>query len=305
MAYDQAAANYGVATPAVKAAPPKQRRRMNLVAICQNLLLPWLFFSGITAVMGFSVHYNHKMITYMIVVFCFIAVVFVGVMAIAYMRKKRAGTAKYHTWMVFLFLALAVAWLAGVIYGDMIFYYHMQPFYDLQNLNTYPDVDPSYMKGQQLMDGGSVFFRQGTLLDLKRSMGFKNLDLYCVAPITMGLQPLASYDFWAVGMNCCSGNYADFHCGEFNNPNARSGLRLMHDDQRPFYRLAVQQAEALYNLKATHPLFFIWVQDPQAETVAYKDNGYRTYILGMFGHFIFNLFCVVVASYGFAKMGYY
>merc|ERR1719262_869472 len=200
--------------------------------------------------MGFSVHYNHRMVAYMIIVFCLIAVVFVGVMALAYMKKKRAGMAKNHTWLVYLFLALAVAWLAGVIYGDLIFYYHMQPFYDLENLNTYPSADVSVLKGQQLMDAGRVFFMKGAVLDLKRSMGFMNQDMYCVAPITMNLMPLASYDYWAIGLNCCSGNYADFHCGEFNNPNARAGLRLMHDDQRPFYRLAVQQAEALYNLKA-------------------------------------------------------
>merc|ERR1719502_2180472 len=69
-----------------------------------------------------------------------------------------------------------------------------------------------------------------------------NLDLYCVAPIVKGNAQLTSYDFWAVGVNCCSGAQSDFRCGEYTNPHSKSGLRLMKDDQRPFYRLAVQQS---------------------------------------------------------------
>lgn len=140
------------------------------------------------------------------------------------------------------------------------------------------------------------FFADGTGLDMRKAMGFKNLDIYCVAPIIKGDDKLAFYDFWAVGMNCCSGVSADFRCGEFNNPHARSGLRLMQSEQRPFYRLAVQQAEAAYNIKATHPIFFHWMQDPVAETDIFRDHGYRYYLIGIFSFFAFNAFCVVTAT---------
>ena len=67
-----------------------------------------------------------------------------------------------------------------------------------------------------------------------------------MAPIVVGNGTLESYDFWAVGLNCCSSNTGDYRCGEFSNPAAQSGLRLMDQREADFFRLAVQQAEASY-----------------------------------------------------------
>merc|ERR1719377_45962 len=267
---------------------------MNLVAICFNIFLPWFVFSAIYAVLSFSFHYQHPTAAWCVFG---AGVVAVFISFAMWYRAKRKD--KELTWYIFSTLAVV---LAGVV-GDMNFWYNMQPFYDIENLNTYPNVNPTKEKGQQLMDAGRVYFTSGARLNNKFAMGFKNLDLYCVAPIVVGDEAIASYDFWAVGLNCCSGVASDFRCGEFNNLHARSGLRLMRDDQRPFFRLAVQQAEAAYNIKATHPLFFYWMQDPVAEMNSYRDDGFKYYLLGIFTHFAFNLFCVVCAVVGFSKIG--
>lgn len=279
---------------------PGNRRRMNLVAICVNIFLPWFTFSAIFAGMSFSLHYQRPVLAWLLVVVGLVAAAVTAFMASRYYQGGRVDM-----WYTFSAIALLVATVTAAIFGDMNFWYNMQPYYDIENLNTYPSVNPAREKGQQLMDSGRVYFADGTGLDMRKAMGFKNLDLYCVAPIVHGEDQLASYDFWAVGINCCSGVSSDFRCGEFNNPHARSGLRLMRDDQRPFYRLAVQQAEAAYNIKATHPLFFYWMQDPVAEMNAYKDDGFKYYLLGMFTHFAFNLFCVVCAVVAFSKIGRY
>lgn len=92
-----------------------------------------------------------------------------------------------------------------------------------------------------------------------------------------------SIDFWAVGMDCCNQTSGEFWCGQVDNSRARAGMRMLRDDSRPFYALAVQvwaakrcpedvntvsgvRAEApLICLPAKHPLFFYWVVDPMLE----------------------------------------
>jgi len=292
-------------SPIASAAGGKgQRRRMNIVAICLNIFMPWALFSIIFAVVSFSLHYQHPNLVNFILAFGGALVLIAAALAVRAWKKKRDGFSdREPTWFMFAAIALAIALCLAVVFGDMNYWYNMQPFYDIENLNTYPSVDPSRDKGQQLMDAGRVYFKDGSKLDLAKSMAFKNLDLYCVAPIVSGNDKLTSYDFWAVGVNCCSGTQTDFRCGEYNNPHAKSGLRLMKDDQRPFYRLAVQQAESAYQIKAEHPLFFVWMQDPIAQVNEYRDDGFKYYLLGIFTHLAFSIFAVVCAVVAFSKPG--
>jgi hypothetical protein len=281
-----------------------ERQRLNIVAILISLFLPWLIFCLVFWVVSFSLHYKNPFVCYVIMFLALSAVLVIAYFAFEAIRKKTKDKFHEPTWLFFLFITSFLAWLLGVIAGDINFYHYMEPYYDVTNLNTYDSVDPSRMRGQQLMDAGRVMFAPSSQLDLSRSMGFKNLELYCVAPIVGGNDPrhMPTYDFWAVGMNCCSGNRADFHCGEFNQNQASAGLRLMRDDQRAFYRLAVQQAEAAYNIRADHPLFFYWMHDPIEEVNAWMDEGIKNYMLGIMTHFIFQLFLVCAASIAFSKL---
>jgi len=277
---------------------------MNIVAVCLNIFMPWALFSLIFAVQSFSLHYQHPWLVDFILCFGAVLVLLSAVLAVRAWKKKRDGLSdREPTWFMFAAIALAIALCLAVVFGDMNYWYNMQPFYDVENLNTYPSVDPSKDKGQQLMDAGRVYFTDGSRLDYSKAMAFKNLDLYCVAPITLGPAQLSSYDFWAVGVNCCSGVRNDFHCGEYDNPHAKSGLRLMKDEQRPYYRLAVQQAESTYEIKAEHPLFFVWMQDPISVVNEYRDDGLKYYLLGIFTHLCFSIFIVVCAVVGFSKTG--
>lgn len=279
---------------------PGKRKRLNLVAMCTNLFLPWFLFSAVYSCMSFTFHFMHPLAAKGIVAAGFALSAFMGFMA--YRQKVREFDPMWYT---FASLAFFMATLLGGVFGDMNYLYNNEPYYAMESLNTYPAVNPAKEKGQAMMDTGRAYFVEGAALDNTKSIGFKNVDLYCVAPISYGGDQLATYDFWAIGLNCCSGVSSDFRCGEYNNPHARAGLRLMQDDQRPFFRLAVNMAEAAYNIKSTHPLFFYWVQDPVAELNQYRDDGFKYYLLGVFSYFVFNAFTVACSAYGFSKIGSY
>lgn len=174
--------------------------------------------------------------------------------------------------------------------------------------------------GNQFMDAGIINFVYGSHVDTTKSYGMKNKDVWCVAPIVFHeshLQIVAAslgkstsdlksatqanhtpaynslgyngsgtlpphFDFWAVGTNCCSGHGADFMCGEFDNINAHSGLRLMNDRDRGYFRLAVQEAESAYNIKAEHPIFVYFMEDPMVEVNNYINNGLRQFKLSIY-----------------------
>jgi len=276
-----------------------KRKRLNVVAMLLNVLAPWLVFCGVFAAMSFYTHYTSPLLAWLVVLGGVASSALGGFLAWRTKMRDRDPT-----WYNFGCLAIALATIFATVFGDMNYWYNMQPYYDIENINTYPSVNPGREKGQQLMDAGRVYFEDGTGLDTSKSMAFRNLDRYCVAPIVFGQEPLASYDFWAVGVNCCSGTTADFRCGEYDNPKARSGLRLMREDQRPFFRLAVQQAEAAYNIKANHPLFFYWMQDPVAEVMKYRSDGFKYAFIAIATHFAFNLLCVAGAALAFAKISH-
>merc|ERR1719240_2540388 len=256
--------------------------------------------------MSFSLHYKCQSIVYVVALIGATAVIVNFVMGVSAVQQNRNGHANQDpSWSFFAAFAFLIATVLAIVLGDLNFWHHMQPVYDIQQLNAYPSVNPAKERGGQLMDAGRVYFTDGSKLDFSKSMRFRNFEEYCVVPIVHGddKPDTSSYDFWAVGINCCSGLSQEFRCGEFNNPKARSGLRLMRDSQRPFFRLAVQQAEAAYKIKATHPVFFYWMENPTAEVKSYRDDGYKQFLVGVFTHFSFNLLCVVIAVVALSKSG--
>eukprot|EP00930_Biecheleria_cincta_P044691 TRINITY_DN3076_c0_g1_i1.p1 TRINITY_DN3076_c0_g1~~TRINITY_DN3076_c0_g1_i1.p1 ORF type:complete len:310 (-),score=64.94 TRINITY_DN3076_c0_g1_i1:116-1045(-) len=277
---------------------PGKRRRLNGVAIIANMFVPTAVFATLFYVLGFHVRYQQPHLAWGLLLVGLIATAIS--FAVARLSKKQQPM-----WYTFFAIMLGIAVFCSAICGDYVFKRFMEASLDFKNLNSYPAVNPARQRGQQLMDAGRVYFSSGTKIDQKMSMGFQDYSEYCVAPIVNGAGQLASYDFWAVGVDCCNNPDHEFRCGEYNNPHAASGLRQLDEDKRKFFRLAVEQAEAAYGIKASHPLFFTWTQDPLAIVASQVDAAWKNFFMGIFCFFLLNLLGVGTAVLGFSRIGYF
>lgn len=164
---------------------------------------------------------------------------------------------------------------AAVMAGALCFYLwsaYLRTYAHLAGLEVYERVDPSIVPGLQVQDAGLVDFVEG--VDIDRARGgclVQGGHTYCVAPIMHGGRVLdnlgdaprfGTYDYFAVGVDCCACPNRDFRCGDWRNPMAHGGVRSKDTESRPLYRLAVDEWAATYEKKLGYPLFFDWVDDP-------------------------------------------
>jgi len=303
------------------------------LSLAACVIIPPLAFLGIYACLSFQFRHNlglaisskfpieshvaSKMASFMIgpAIFLFLGI---ALLALGYARYKRSRAART---FLCLGLCLTVATMFAWILGDGNYWTYMATYYNIQDLDTYVNVDPSTERGQSFMDGGQVYFKESTYVAVENANAFRNNGIYCVAPIVR--QPLANqgserqveiegtfdmpasgtFDFWAVGINCCDPTGMAFKCGDVGNPWARSGLRLIRDDQRAFFYMAVQEWAAKYGLPTKHPLFFYWVVDPLSTVTSTHLKGTWNYYTHSILYAVGNLFLAVASQLGARSLG--
>mmetsp|Transcript_8554 Transcript_8554/g.16167 ORF Transcript_8554/g.16167 Transcript_8554/m.16167 type:complete len:323 (+) Transcript_8554:76-1044(+) len=278
----------------------KHRRRINAVSAFTAHLFPWGLFLLIYGMTTSSVHYTFPLITASLAALAFVASLAYAVSS----YRDRTKTPEDKFYPVYMGVALTLAVYLGWIMGDLSFWGFMQPAFEADHLAKYSNVNPSIermwsgemapTRGRQFQDAGKIFFSHKTVVDVNRSASFRLKETFCVAPIIdPSCEEDCGHDFWAVGVGCCGDG--EFHCGEVGNPLAKSGVRELADGRRQMFRLAVLQAEGMYRLTSTHPLFFYWVQDPIKQVNAWKMAGWRRYIIAMFISFFVSLLILLMA----------
>lgn len=282
---------------------PGHRIRMNVLPMFLNIFVPWAIFVGVLSMAAFRTFYERPFLGYTMMFF--ILIFWVGSVLIAINRRKYDPDPAWYTFFTVLTgIGIICAWLVG----RQIFQKFTLPYYEITDLKVIGHLDASKESGNNVMDAGIVYFADGNKIDSTRSWHFKQDTVYCVAPIIKGANEVSvpetqSFDFWAVGKDCCSLSAPDFRCGEYSNPQARSGIRVLGDTERQFYRLAVEQAETLYDMTATHPIFFEWSQDPLEDVNSLNHQAFTLFVMCTLLAFTLSLTAVACASCKFAWLG--
>merc|ERR1719482_1482985 len=184
---------------------------------------------------------------------------------------------------------------AATFLGNRIYFEMNEKIYNFRALEPYTNVNPAKDIGDEFLDAGQLYFKEGTHVDVARGIAFKNFDVYCLAPIirktledegklhdtgenSLELPESGTVDFFAVGKNCCEPNGEKFNCGDYGSGSARSGLRVLEPINRPYYSMAAEAWAAKYKLPAKHPVFVDWVNDPLGVVSDIETAGGKLYM---------------------------
>lgn len=272
----------------------QQYERPPLGVVVGCTVVPTLIFIATFWILSFQFRYWEKTAAFIASLVLLAACLAFGALAGLAAIGKVAGNP---AWLGILCFYSVAAWTYAFIYSNVNYHVNMDPYYALQTMNVYESVNPSTSEANQYMDFGVINFAEGSWIDRMYTMAFVNDDVYCVAPIKFQNQTQNTYDYWAVGTNCCSKHLFNFNCGAWNNPAARSGLRIMDEKDRSFFRLAVEQATAAYDIPAHHPVFLEWVQNPTDQILGLETAAYNNLYLGTFYTFFTALFFTFLAGW--------
>lgn len=280
---------------------PGQRLRMNIVPMFLSVFIPWavfIFCEGITY--SWVMHRSP-------------ALAYGGVVAVLAVWMMSAGAAawarKYEpdpTWVTYLSLMVLLAVIFGTTTGTGIYSKYSKQYLEIMDLKVSRNVDVGQVAGRNIMDSGILIFTSGNRYDDRKSWHFMNKGhLYCAAPIVSNDKPPVgmSYDFWAVGKDCCSVSGSDFRCGSWGTARAKSGIRVTNTGDLGFYSLAVQQAESLYNIRAANPIFLTWSADAELEVNSWAQQAFKAFLVSATFGFICFSFAMSMATCRFAWLG--
>lgn len=240
---------------------PNSRFRWRLITIWT--LIPWTTSALILVLTGFYLRYLYPLNTQLLAIF-----VAVAGLIIPTLQMRRADNMVTRFWALYGLFIVGVASIGGGYLGEYTYQVYTKPYHELDQLKKYKHIDPSTTYGSELYDAGLIEFAPYTKLDRARAGCFQSRTKFCVAPIvthSLGsriIPPTGSFDFFAVGKDCCNCPDQDFRCGSWDQIGSPGGLRMLDSIDDSYYQLAVDQWTAAYRTQAKRPIFLYWTNEP-------------------------------------------
>jgi len=252
--------------------------QLNWRAIIWCSVLPWWVVTAIVCLLGLKFRYNYDLLAQFLALLN--AAVFLCV-PIYWIRTAR--NAQQRVWGLFGVVIVAVACVCGTEIGDYAFSVYTRNYYELKHLEAYRQVDPGITYGEQLLDAGRIQFTGQAWIDRAKAGCYQTRTRFCIAPIVShpaGISVLpatGSFDFFAVGKDCCNCPDQDFRCGDWNR-SAAGGLRMIDEVDRTYYQLAVDQWSATYNKHVKTPIFVYWSREVDGNFRGLRATGFTVVI---------------------------
>lgn len=171
-----------------------------------------------------------------------------------------------HNWEWFPTWACTFAVVLGWMLGSVNYHIFVLPYMHFRFNREYTNLNPSENPAAY-GDAGTIYFAEHARLDLAKSVGFKEWNRFCVAPI-VGEETGAPVGFWAAGLDCCESRH-NFRCGDALVADARAGVRISENDPLGAgldqFKKSVAMAAQVYGFEASEePVLVWWVKDPKA-----------------------------------------
>jgi len=225
-------------------------------------VFPTSMFLGIVALFTFD--FVVPSFVWAIVLVVFMAFVFLAWPQPAQVDYDGVPTQKQSSWKWFPLGMLVFACLMGYIVGGTNYYIFMLPYLHYTFNREYTNVNPGEdAAGYQ--DAGALYFSANARVNLAQSVGYKEWNRFCVAPIVSN-DPSDTVSFFAAGLDCCNSRH-DFNCWEAMDSTAHAGVRISENDpigkNLPQFKKAAAMAASVYGFKTSdNPVLVMWVKDP-------------------------------------------
>lgn len=306
-----------------------RRRVVNWLPFLWGITVPWILFLSVMSLtcLAYRFQFPNATFTYVCFVFVFMCVMVYyfakvkGMEELERRKSKRKPGAEslkndakpISAFHAHLSVVCCVYILVGYLGGDLLFWTYFLPYFQLKQMASYVDVNPSSIAkpaglndnkalalsrpvtGKRYQDAGKIYFDNSAsvAIDKSKAMSFKANDMYCVAPIVdKSCKSDCGYDFWAVGINCCGNDdQVNFSC-ESGSGNSKTAVRWVDNLAKPFFRLAVIEAEGVHSISAKHPIFvkyFADGTDPVVDVNSLGQKGFSMFFSAAIGMFVLNI----------------